>query len=61
VVNVQGKGCYVLQQDAQMRREDTLRRVEHGLNEAIDAAKSGGIGQAEVVEILGVLYEEDGL
>jgi hypothetical protein len=43
-----------------MLREDTLRRVEHGLSEAIDAAKPGGIGQAEVVEMLRVLCEGEG-
>jgi hypothetical protein len=46
--------------DAVRLARDTLRRVEHGLNEAIDAAKSSGIGQAEVVEMLRVLCEEEG-
>ena len=59
VVNVQGKGCYVLAQDAQLLRENTLRRIEHGLGEAIEAARAGGVPKEEVAEMLAVLYQEE--
>ena len=56
---VQGKGCYVLPQDKEMARENVLRKIEEGLNEAIEAAKIGGIGKDEVFRMLSVLYEEE--
>ena len=59
VVNVQGKGCYVLPQNKEMARENALRKIELGLTDAIAAAKAGGIKKDEVYEILGVLYKEE--
>lgn len=59
VVNVQGKGCYVLPQNKEMARENALRKVEQGLIEAITAAKAGGITKNEIVEMLDVLSKED--
>lgn len=59
VVNVQGKGCYVLPQNIEMARENALRKVELGLTDAISAAKAGKIAKNEVSEMLNVLYKED--
>ncbi len=59
VVNVQGKGCYILPQNKEMARENALRKVEFSLTEAITAAMNGGISKSEVVEMLEVLYKED--
>lgn len=59
VVNVQGKGCYVLPQNIEMARENALRKVELGLTDAISAAKAGKITKNEVSEMLNVLYKED--
>lgn len=59
VVNVQGKGCYVLPQNKEMARENALRKIELGLTDAIAAAQAGGIAKNEVFEILNVLYKED--
>lgn len=59
VVNVQGKGCYVLPQNKEMARENALRKIEIGLTDAIAAAKAGGIVKSEVFEILSVLYKEN--
>jgi len=58
VVSVQGKGFYVLPQNKEMMRENALCKIEKGLTDAITAAKAGGIGKGEVIEILKVLYEE---
>lgn len=60
VVNVQGKGCYVLPQNREMVRENALRKIELGLTDAITAAKAGGIAKGEVSEMLNILYKEDG-
>lgn len=59
VVNVQGKGCYVLPQNKEMARENALRKIELGLTDAIAAANAGGITKGEVSEMLNILYKED--
>lgn len=59
IISVQGKGCYVLPQNKEMTRENTLRKVEAGLTDAIVAAKAGEITKDEVFEILNVLYEQN--
>lgn len=59
IVSVQGKGCYVLPQNKEMARENTLRKIELGLTDAITAARTGGIAKDEVCKMLDVLYEED--
>ncbi|MFT4143834.1 MAG: GntR family transcriptional regulator [Mobilitalea sp.] len=58
VVNVQGKGCYILPQNKEMARENALRKVELSLTEAITAAMNSGISKNEVVDMLEVLYKE---
>lgn len=58
VVNVQGKGCYVLPQNKEMARENALRKVEEGLMEAITAARLGKISKEEVKEMLDLLVKE---
>ncbi|WP_099206054.1 GntR family transcriptional regulator [Scatolibacter rhodanostii] len=59
VVNVQGKGCYVLPRDKEMIKENALLKVENGLLDAITAAKLGGISKSEVIQMLNVLCEEE--
>lgn len=59
VVNVQGKGCYVLPQNKEMARENALRKIELSLSDAITAAKISGIAKDEVKEMLNILYKED--
>ncbi|MDR1264127.1 MAG: GntR family transcriptional regulator [Propionibacteriaceae bacterium] len=59
VVNVQGKGCYVLPRDEALAREDALRKVEDCLAEAIKTARRCGITRAEVAETLDLLWSED--
>jgi GntR family transcriptional regulator len=60
VVNVQGKGCYVLPRDKEMARENALRKVEKGLTDALTAAKAGGVPKAEIIEMLDILCGENG-
>lgn len=59
VINVQGKGCYVLPQNKEMARENALKKVEDGLEAAITAAKAGNITKDEVFVMLNVLYGEE--
>jgi GntR family transcriptional regulator len=59
VVNVQGKGCYVLPRSVELARENAMHRMEDGLSAAIAAARAEGIGRAEVIERLNLLWEVD--
>ena len=60
VVNVQGKGCYVLPRNRELARENALRKIEDHLSGAIAAAGAGGINREELTQILELLYREDG-
>lgn len=59
IITVPGKGCFVASQNAELVREDTLRRVEEHLSRAVDAARTGGIERGEVEELLGLLWDGD--
>ncbi len=59
IVSVQGKGCYVLPQNKEMARENALRKIESALEDAIAAAKAGGIKKKEVSNMLDILCRED--
>lgn len=59
IVNVQGKGSYVLARDADLAREYTLGEVERHLGAAIDAARAGGLGPADVRASLDALLATD--
>jgi len=57
VVNVQGKGCYVLPRNKELARENAMHKMEDGLSAAIAAAKAEGIAKNEVIERLNLLWE----
>ena len=59
VVNVQGKGCYVLPRNKELARENALRKIEDALNTAIAAAKAGKIDRADFDATLKLLCEEE--
>ena len=59
IVNVQGKGCYVLPRNKELARENALHKVEDGLGAAIAAAKAEGITYMEIIERLNLLWEAD--
>lgn len=59
IVNVQGKGCYVLPRNKELARENALHKIEDCLQTAVFTAKSDGIGKIEVIERLNLLWEED--
>ncbi len=56
---VPGKGCFVAAQNPQLHREETLKKVEAKLNEALALAAAGGIPKQEVLETLTLLLEGD--
>jgi len=59
VVNVQGKGCYVLPRNKELARENAMHKMEGGLSAAIAAAKAEGITKNEVIERLNLLWEAE--
>ena len=52
-----GKGSFVAAQNPEIHREEALRQVERHLQDAIEAARLGGIAPEEVRETLNVLLE----
>ena len=59
VINVQGKGCFVLPRNTELARENAMHKMEEGLNTAITVAKAENITKDEVVERLSLLWEAD--
>ena len=59
ITTVPGKGCFVAPQDPELAREETLRRVEEHLSQAVDIAKGGGITLAELTGALNILYGDE--
>ena len=56
-----GRGCYVAKQNPELHREETLKAVEQHLLRALEAARMGGVTDAEVAETLSLLMEGDNL
>ena len=61
LTTVPGKGCFVAPQNPELVREDTLRRAEEHLSQAVDVAKAGGVTLAELTETLNLLYGDETL
>ena len=59
ITTVPGKGCFVAPQDPTLAREETLRRVEEHLSQAVDIAKGGGISLEELTGALNILYGDE--
>ena len=57
IVNMQGKGCYVLPRNKELARENALHKMEAGLSAAITAAKTENITKDEIIERLNLLWE----
>lgn len=59
IINVQGKGCFVLPRNIELARENAMHKMEDSLNTAIIAAKAENITKDEVIERLNLLWEAD--
>ena len=59
IVNVQGKGCYVLPRNTELARENAMHKMEDGLCAAIAAAKLEDITKEEIIERLNLLWEDE--
>lgn len=59
ITTVPGKGCFVAPRNLELAREDTLRRVEEHLTHAVETARTGGVSDQEVKELLGILLGDE--
>lgn len=58
VETVQGKGSFVAGGNAELLREERLRRIEDLLGSAVREARGAGIGLEELHDMLDVMAEE---
>jgi len=54
-----GRGSFVAPRDPALAREEARRSVERCLEEALEAARAGGLPMEEVAELLALLMEGD--
>ncbi len=59
IETVAGKGCFVAGRNMELLREEQLRRAEEYLQNAVNVARTSGITQYELIEILKLIYTED--
>jgi GntR family transcriptional regulator len=52
IATVPGKGAYVLPLDSALVREQLLRKVEDGLQTALDAARQAGLRRDDLIQML---------
>ncbi len=55
-----GKGCYVSAQNQDFYLEEQQKKIEEHFNEAIEIARTSGISLDKLIDLLTLLYEEDG-
>lgn len=58
VVNIQGKGCFVLPRNLELVKEYAYREIEQAFEKAIDLAQRNSMTYSELLEILNNLYKE---
>ena len=60
IVNVQGKGCFVLTKNSELIREQLLRKIEDGFLSAISVGRIAKLSSSELLQILVYILEENG-
>ena len=58
IVTMTGKGSFVAPKNTEFIREEQMRKIEQLLTQAVDNAKSGGITKEELIDLIGILYED---
>lgn len=59
VINVPQKGFYVAEINKDVVREELLNKIETLLDEAVNIAKLNNIDKKTILEMMGILYEEE--
>lgn len=57
IYTLQGKGCYVAPKNADLIREDSLKKIETHIEEIVRLAYVGNISKADIMEILNISLE----
>ena len=57
IINMQGKGCYILPRNKELARENAIHKIENALSTAINAAKNEGVTKEEIIERIHLLWE----
>jgi len=58
VINIQGKGCFVLPRNPELVKENATRNIESLFEKAIELSNRYDITYEELIEILQTLYKE---
>lgn len=58
ITTVVGKGSFVREADREFVKEEQLKEVENHLQAAVDTARQFGMEEAELIDILKMLFEE---
>ena len=59
IYTVQGKGCYVAPKNAELIREDSLRKIEEHIEQISQLAAIGNISKKEIFEMISFSLEEE--
>ena len=59
IYTVQGKGCYVAPRNAELIREESLRRIEEHIEEIVRIAGNGGISSEDILEMVRFSLEDE--
>lgn len=59
IETVPGKGSYVAGQNKELLREKRLKIIEEKLSDVVNAARTLGLTENEIIEMLNVLFEEE--
>ena len=59
IYTIQGKGCYVSPQNIELLREETLKKIEHHIDQIIILAASCNLSKNELIDMVKFGLEED--
>ncbi len=57
IYTLQGKGCYVAPKNAELIREDSLKKIETHIDEIVRLANVGNISKDDIMEMLNISLE----
>ena len=58
IYTVPGKGCFVAAKNAELLREEHLKKIEEHMTAIADLARGAGLGRGEVLEMWDLIWEE---
>lgn len=59
IYTVPGRGCFVSKQNFELRREESLQKIEEHLKAACDLAKKCDVSREELIDILKLMGDGD--